>query len=401
MKKNEIADCSISVLSKVAQANCRFEFVLSVPASFAIDSHRQSVEQVAKTVSLPGFRKGKVPKDHVLQSFGEKIDREWQDSLAKKTVNIFLEQQSFRAIPPIVYSWKKLDQESDLELHVSFEVYPKAPEIEEIDLSSVSFPDRKEVTDGDVEKKIDEYRAVLAEWTPLDDMERICEEDRTDYRLISLSGNEAKKERGCLVKEMPDTIRKAILSSSDKKLEVDLPQNWGNVPGGKYFLETYNRARKIPPPVDESFAKRFNMSSVDELKNEIRKKLNISIEFDHIEEAKNILQEALVKKLSFELPLTILEKEVESRASFSSNKGLKKEEIEEQARQALRLFFLIESIAMRHGISLSQESRDFIWSQNQPGLQGESGRQRMAAQLIQHEVLLFLLQRMNWLKPNN
>ncbi|RDB31796.1 trigger factor [Candidatus Similichlamydia laticola] len=390
----------VDILSKEVLPNCLLELVVSVPSSLVTLCREEAINKIVKTVSLPGFRKGRVPRHHVMDSFGQKIQLEWQESLAKLVAQDAVKILGVRTIPPVIYKWKKLSDTSDAELQLSLETYPQDISVEALDFSSLSPPQRKEVTDEVVQNKIDEYRGILAEWVTLDEDIPLSPEDRINYRLLAQTGEEVGKGKGCLVKEMDPCLRDALLKMGTREGEVNLAQDCSSLPAGVYRVHVLQADRKDLPPLDTAFAQRFHLQSVDELRSEMKKRLQSSLDFDYLEEAKSVLQDALVEQLLFELPQSLLEREVESRSSFASNQGLTKEEVEEQARHALRLFFFIESIAIQHRIQLTPEHRDFIWSQNPPGPQGESGRQRMAAQLMQHEVLLFLLQRIGWINPN-
>ena len=112
------------VIEEVTSASRRMTFVL--PSAAVGDEMNQITREMAKTVSLPGFRKGKVPPDVVKRKFGDQIQNDAIVSLVSNQVKDTMIERDIQPIrQPSIDKFKKDEHTDDYEITVSYEVVPE------------------------------------------------------------------------------------------------------------------------------------------------------------------------------------------------------------------------------------------------------------------------------------
>ena len=112
------------VIEEVTSASRRMTFVL--PSAAVGDEMNQITREMAKTVSMPGFRKGKVPPDVVKRKFGDQIQNDAIVSLVSNQVKDAMTERDIQPIrQPSIDNYKKDEHTDGYEITVSYEVVPE------------------------------------------------------------------------------------------------------------------------------------------------------------------------------------------------------------------------------------------------------------------------------------
>jgi trigger factor len=117
----------------------------------------------SKSVQIPGFRKGKVPKDVLVRKFGGALKEEALGRIIEKSMGEVFEDENFpkedRPLPystPQVQDEPKLDLESDLTFSVVYDVLPRITVGKwqglEVEVSDVA------ITDEDINRELEAVR---------------------------------------------------------------------------------------------------------------------------------------------------------------------------------------------------------------------------------------------------
>jgi trigger factor len=115
---------------------CKVHLEVEVDATAVGASYAKALHLVKKEVSIPGFRKGKVPDDVVIKNFASAIDREWRDLTARAAFHdglalVKCNPLSQNAVQKVVT--KKISKEG-AEIHFDYESEPVIPTL---DFSSI------------------------------------------------------------------------------------------------------------------------------------------------------------------------------------------------------------------------------------------------------------------------
>jgi FKBP-type peptidyl-prolyl cis-trans isomerase (trigger factor) len=106
-------------VAKEKRPHAEVALVGTIPASEIEKQWSKALAAITKEIALPGFRKGHVPTERVLQEVGEKsIWREAAEIALNENLEEILKKNEIRPIAPLALSMKSADKGAD----VSFEI---------------------------------------------------------------------------------------------------------------------------------------------------------------------------------------------------------------------------------------------------------------------------------------
>lgn len=139
---------------------------VGVPAEQVENEIENRLKQAARSVSLKGFRKGKVPLSVVKQRFGAGIRQEVVGDVISRSFYAAVQKENLKPAGQPAIQPKQLAAGKDLEYVAVFEIYPS------VQLSDVSAYEisrlKAEVTETDVDNMTEVLRKHQATWSPAD-----------------------------------------------------------------------------------------------------------------------------------------------------------------------------------------------------------------------------------------
>jgi trigger factor len=146
---------------KTKRPNAEVSLVGALAAADIDASWDKALAAIAKEVALPGFRKGHVPKDRILQEVGEHfVWREAAEMHLKAGLEAMLTEQEIMPIAPLSLSIKPTEKGKDVEFEV---VAIVAPTVEVADYKAVAERALKSLPKEDVAKEVEEAKAAFRE----------------------------------------------------------------------------------------------------------------------------------------------------------------------------------------------------------------------------------------------
>lgn len=145
------------------------EIFCEVPTEVFGAHRRKALQTIAKEVSVPGFRKGHIPENIVVQKFGEMLILEEMANLAiDQAYSKIIEMHKIRAIERPTVTIKKLAKGNPFEFSLLYDVMPeiKLPDYKSIAHEVMSQTDDIEVRTEEVTKAIDNIRRQFATKDP-------------------------------------------------------------------------------------------------------------------------------------------------------------------------------------------------------------------------------------------
>jgi trigger factor len=121
------------------------------------------LKEYTKNIQIPGFRKGKVPRDVLVRKFGNALKVEAMGKIIEKTVEeIFADEAFPRESRPLPYSTPqvqdepKLEPENDLQFSIVYDVLPSV-KVEKWEGLEIEIPDVS-VEDEDLTRELEAIR---------------------------------------------------------------------------------------------------------------------------------------------------------------------------------------------------------------------------------------------------
>ena len=360
----------------------RVKLRVEVPES-ALDSAMEGAyRRWAGQVKVPGFRKGRVPRQIIDARVGVETVRE--EALRDALPGLYREalaSEGLEAIAPPEIDVVAFEAGQPLVFEATVDIRPEVtvPDLSSIDLDAPS----AEVTDADVDEQLDRLRDRFAE------LETISREVRRgDFALIDLKGyrNDQLVEGA----SAPDFLYEVGSRTGPPKLDEELE---GNRPGailkftdsiaiGDEPAEDISftvllkevKAKKLPPADDELAKTVGDFETLDELRDDLRGRLAEAKANMAEQELRALALKALVEGSDLEAPEKLVEGEFEHRLSHLEEDlgraGLTlddygrqaqlteleiRRDIRDDAARSVKAELLLEEIARQNEIDVTDE----------------------------------------------
>ena len=289
---------------------------------------------IANQIKIPGFRKGKVPKQIIDTQIG-------QDAIFEEFVNssvpaYFRQAVADEDLAPITdpdIDVQQLEPGKPFVFSATVEVRPRLS-FEESDYTGISVTKPSvEVTDQEIDDWIERLRERFSELEPVGrpvqhgdfvtvDLtvtkggQKVEQASREDYLYFVGSGEVGEKLDVELVGAKPG----AILKVSDA-----LPERFGAELGGAAVEITVLvkdvKARRLPE-VDDDFAKTASeFDTIQQLRDDLRERLTEVKEREAGAALRDLVLEAMIDKVDVDLPQSLIDEETDHRIHHARDRA--------------------------------------------------------------------------------
>lgn len=305
-----------------------------------------AVKVVNKEVSVPGFRKGKAPQAAIEKDFLKYVDGECRKILLSET---FATTMRLVKCYPYINDHIKSDVKSfsrDGGAKVSYE-YECEPEIPDIDVSGMDLevPQPVPVTDADVEGALHEMRVDEAMWKDITG--RAVQEGDYVWLDIVTTETPAKKlasDTRFEVSHMGRWMRDLVVGKNVGDTVEGVSERDPHFDPNAEFVATpvkiTIKAIKEPelPAIDEAFAKKHGLESVEAFPEYIRGFLTKQAENRAFFQFMERMEAKVLEGCHFEMPLSAIDQEMRFRlyqevTYLKKEMGLSDEDIKAQQEQ--------------------------------------------------------------------
>lgn len=313
-------------------SDTKVSLTISVTAEELKKAELVSLDKLGKTVKVPGFRKGKVPASVVAKHIDpQTLQAELLDNAISKAVAEAFTTEDIQAIDRPEVEVKKYVPGSELEFTAEVEIIPAVKLGEYTKLKAKKKVES--VTDKDVTEIIDRMRQSLAEKK---EVKRAAKNDDetlidfvgkkndvafdggtgTDYTLVLGSGQFIPGfEEGIAGHKAGETF----------DLELTFPEDYHakELAGEKVVFTTTLKAVKevVPAELNDEFAAKCGpFTSVDELKEDIKRELSAQKEREATEKLKDELVSELIEVSDVPVPeILVKDQERSIEQDFTQN----------------------------------------------------------------------------------
>jgi trigger factor len=344
----------------------RVKLTIEVPFDELKPSLDAAYRTIANQVTVPGFRKGKVPPRIIDQRFGRGAVLEEAVNSALPTFYAkAVEESDVRPLgQPEVDVTEVPDPAAGGELKFTAEVDVR-PEFELPDLTAVEVTvDDVVVTDEDVDERVENLRTRFGTLVPVD--RPVVDDDFVSIDISAeLDGEEIDSVKGVsyqvgsgtMLEGMDDALRD--LSSGETTTFV-APLAGGDKAGQEAQVTVTVQSVKVRelPELDDDFAQLASeFDSLDELRDDLRKQAASAKRFEQGIQARERLLEKLLESVDIPVPEGLVTAEVhrhlesESRLEDDEHRA----EVEAETRKGLRTQLLLDAIAEAEKVSVGQQ----------------------------------------------
>lgn len=358
-------------ITEISASGLKREYKVVINAAALESTVNQKLETIRGQVNMPGFRPGKAPAALIKKQYGRALLGEAMEESVNSALQKTLEDNKLRPAMQPKVDIQTFEEGKDFECTIAVEVLP---EIVPGDFKSLKL-ERLVVEPADSE--VDEFLTRLSEQQKTyEKAERASE--KGDQVVIDFSGSvNGVKFDGGTASDYPLVLGSntfipgfedqliGLKAGDQKTVTVTFPENYGNSDlAGKpaEFVCTVKEVRGAGAVVmDDEFAKRFGLQSLQELKDNIKRDLGQEYKSLSRMKLKRGLLDQLADQYSFEVPPGMVQLEFDQIWNeISADKARLEAEMAEEKKTEDQLKDEYKKIAERRirlGLLLSEVGR--------------------------------------------
>jgi trigger factor len=316
---------STSTLTKLAPT--QVELVIPISADEMREAEERAFRRLVKKAKLPGFRPGKVPRKIFEQAYGtETITNEAMEDVVPTVYAKAVREHDLEPVDRPKMELLPEDGGQPRRIKALVEIRPEINLGEYKSLAVKAAP--VNVTDEDVERALKTLARDRATLVPVEREARLGDVVTIDYEGkidgVAFEGGTAQGQQTELAEDrfIPGFAGgiAGMKPGETKDVEATFPEDYqqSDLAGKKaVFTITLHEVKELElPPVDDDLAKAVSQhQTLDELKGDIRKRLQAAAEARIKRETGNELVERLVTSHDFPLPEILVEREVDAMIS--------------------------------------------------------------------------------------
>ena len=367
---------------------CKKKVVIEIPEEAIKKATDEQFKELHKEAQIPGFRKGRAPRRLLEKRFAKEVSEQVKLKLLADASESAVKDNDLQTLgePDVDFENIELPAEGPLRFDFEIEVRPEfeLPALEGIPVTKTQL----EVADEQIEREVEQMRRLSGVWTPrgeadaveADDqivadvilkVEGVEEDEKLDNAVIYVRANGFV---GAIPVEKLDELLVGAKAGETKETSVDVPKT--------FFREEY-RGKKVdvkievkdvkwlkPGELDENFFSQIGVEDEDELRERIQDMLQSRLEQQSRTEMTEQIYKHLLDNTDFELPLDIVGQQatmvLQRQYTNLIMRGLSREQIDEQleqlqagseqqAERQLKTFFIMDKVAEKLDISVTEE----------------------------------------------
>lgn len=361
---------------------------VEVEAEKVLEALDKAFKKVVKQVNVPGFRKGKVPRQIFETRFG--VESLYNDAVDILLPEAYAEGIKETGIEPVDRPEIDIEQFEKGKPFIFKAQVTVKPEVELGEYKGLDIPEKDfSVKEEEIAEELKRLQNRHAELIIAED--EVVQGDTTviDFEGfvdgVAFEGGKAERHSleigsGSFIPGFEDQII-GMKKEDEKDIVVTFPENYhSNDLAGKaatFKVKLHEIKRKKLPELNDEFAKDVDFETLDELKEDIKKKLEERSENEKKQYLKDSIIEKAVENANVEIPEAMVDQEVERmlkefeqqltyqgmnldlyyQFSGTDEDGLK-EQFQKDAQFRVKTNLVLEKIANEENIEVSEEEID-------------------------------------------
>ncbi|AQQ08719.1 Trigger factor [Sedimentisphaera cyanobacteriorum] len=367
---------------------CRMKVTIEVPEETIKKVFSEQYSDLQKEVVLPGFRRGRAPRRLIQKRFGTEIEEQAKLKILSDCTQQALEEENLDTLgePDIDHEKLELPEEGSFSYDIKVNIRPEIelPEIEGIEIEK---PVHK-MDENFVDNQLEQIQKRFAEWVDRDENEAIEKDDQIIADIeITPDGEEpvTAEDSELFVSSGQGFAGKVPVEDLDKLLEgkkigdeaeteTQVPEDFFNdqFKGKKCRVKIEIKEIKYQkmPDLNDEFAEKIGMESMDQLKERIIEYGKQDAERRTNSALHENVRNYLLENCDFELPEDIVSEQADSvmKREYSRlmMQGYGEEELKRQleqiqarskdnAKNMLKSVFIMNAIADKYDIKVTPE----------------------------------------------
>ena len=295
------------------------EFRVVVPAGEVEDKVVRRLDEIGRSIRLPGFRPGKVPMQILRRRYGPSVLGEVLESTVQGSSAEAIREHNLRpALPPKV-EIQSFSEGADLEYKMSVELLPDIPEPSFADLDIERLV--VEVPEADVDRAIER---IAEQQRKSEDVERPAESG--DIIVVDVDGRVGEEEipgasgkdrqillgAGGYIPGFEDQLIGAS-AGEQRTIRVTFPEDYAAADLASkeavFAVDVKEVRQRSPVAIDDELAKATGLENLGELREELRRQMQRDYDAASRLRLKRALLDKLAQSYDFPVPPGMVELE--------------------------------------------------------------------------------------------
>jgi len=340
----------------------RVRLTIEVPFDELTPNLDAAYRKIAQQVSIPGFRKGKVPARVIDQRVGRgAVLEEAVNEALPQAYGAAVEENQVRVLGRPEVEVTDFADGQDLKFTAEVDVRPEilVPPLNEIGVTV----DDVVVTDADVEEQVEGLRSRFASLKPVERaaqvgdfvaLDLVTTHDGDPVDEMSATGLSYEVGSGNLLEGLDDVIigRSANESGTfstmprSETLDADVVDVTATV--------TAVRERELPE-LDDDFAQTVSeFDTLDELREALRGELEPRKQVEQLMAARDAVMDALVAAIDVPLPDGMVDEQLEQHFADGHGDDAHRDEYVAQVKDTMTRDLILDAIADEQNLAVSQ-----------------------------------------------
>jgi trigger factor len=367
---------------------CKKRVIIEVPQEAIRTAMDEQYNTLRREAMVPGFRRGRAPRRLLEKRFGKETADQVKLKLLADASDGALKENKLAVLgdPEVDYEHIELPAEGPMKFQFEVEVWPEfeLPALEGIAVTKT----QSRVTDSQVDAELAQLRKLSGVWTPRPEGQACQADDQVigDVTVKIEGADEPERLSNTEIYVRPHGFVAAVpvekldewlvnvKCGQSKDLTVEVPKT--------YFRPEY-RGKKVdlhldvkeikflqPADLDQAFVKRYGADTEAELRDKLRHVLEHRMEAQVRSDMEAQITRYLLDNATFDLPVdvvaqqatTVLQRQYVkllaqglSRPQIEEHMETLRASSEEQAKDQLKTFFVIDKVCDKLGIEVTEE----------------------------------------------
>lgn len=364
---------------------CKKKISIEIPQELIKAALDEQYNDFRRDAVVPGFRKGRAPQRLLEKKYGSDIGEQVKLKLLAKASDEAVKDNEIDILgdPDVDYENVELPENGPMKFEFEAEVRPEfeLPELKGIKVEKPTM----EFTDEQIDEEIETMQKRAGLWVPKKGSVQADEQVVADVTLKVEDKEEERhdnieifaRKNGFVSKVPVEKLDKLLVGANagdTKKTTVNVPETFFNEEyrGKKVDIEiTVKDIKKLEPAeLNETFFKRFGVEDLSALQEAIADARTQQSEQQAKAGMSDQIHKYLLDNTKFDLPADVVAEQstraLQRQYTNMLMQGLKREQIDEQmeelrassaeqAQEQLRSFFIMDKIAEKLDISVSEE----------------------------------------------
>ncbi len=363
------------------EKNAKISIQVTVDKKSVGEAHESIIKDFEQNAKLPGFRKGKIPRNIILSHFRDNIKNETINTVLSESLSQILKESEYHLISqPSVTEMGDLVPEESFSFTAECDIMPEVKAAAHKGVISEKYV--YDVKDATVKQEIELLREQFSNLVSVDRKAKIG-----DYIVIDYieEGNdekpgEKKDNQTVFLDKKDDQLAKQLVGlgkgdSKDIELEHEYEEEGEKKTHKvKVHVDVSEVKQKELPELNDEFAKDISdVESLADLKKAIRDDLKEQAARLSEERSKDELMKKIIQKTEYDIPEILINREIErilADVAYNYRIDLDKlredeqkykeyrENLRPRALESLKYELLLAEIAKTETISISEKEID-------------------------------------------